>query len=255
MDVTERKRAEELLEAAQAEIARVARITTVGELAASIAHEVNQPLTAVLANSEAALRWLARKPPNLKETRAAVKRIVRDAGRAGDVIKHIRALLQKDRPQHVDLDLNDAIREVLTLTRGEQQRRGVSVETKLFPRLPRVRGDRIQLQQVILNLVVNGIEAMGAVSDRPRTLHIRTEVAEHDDALVAFEDSGVGLDPDMAERIFEPFFTTKPSGMGMGLSISRSIVELHEGRLWAAPASPHGTVVQFKLPSAQGDAS
>jgi signal transduction histidine kinase len=220
----------------------------VGELAASIAHEINQPLSAILTNSEAAMRWLARDAPDVKEARDALARIVRDARRAGDVVERIRALVKKAPPQIEAFDLNNAIDEVVTLTRGALQNDRVSVDTEL-PTLPPAQGDRVQLQQVVMNLILNGIEAMRAVQDRPRELRIRSRAGDANTLLVAVEDSGPGLDPAKSTRIFDPFFTTKPSGMGMGLSISRSIVEAHGGRLWASPRSPHGAVFQFSLPS------
>jgi PAS domain S-box-containing protein len=255
MDVTERMRAEEALRDAQAELARVTRITGMGELAASIAHEINQPLAAVITNSDAALRWLANHPPNLEETREALKRTIRDANRASEVIKRFRALLTKDKPERLAVDINDAVNEVLLLTRSEQQRHQIKVETELAQDLPPVQGDRVQLQQVMLNLILNGIEAMSTVADRPRVLRIRSRMSDTGGLLVAVEDTGVGIDPANMDRLFNPFFTTKSGGMGMGLAISRSIVEAHGGRLWATPASPHGTVFQFTLPRAEASTS
>jgi len=240
-EISERERAESNLAAAKTEIARVTRQTTLGALAASIAHEINQPLGAVVANAEASLLWLATAPPNLDEAREAVKRIVRDANRAGDVIKRIRALLAKDKPKYLPLDIRAIIHDVLALTRSELDRRHVSVHADMPAGLPRVRGDRIQLQQVIFNLILNGMEAMTTVEDRPRVLRI-TARTEPGGVVVAVADSGTGLDAAISERIFDPFFTTKPEGMGMGLSICRSIIEAHEGRLWASPGSGNGTV-------------
>ena len=250
MDVTERKRAEAALQETQSELARVARLTTMGELAASIAHEINQPLAAVVTNGNAALRWLARDTPNLEETRDAITRLIKEANRASDVIGRIRTLLRKDKPEHVALDINDAIREVLILTDGAMQSRGVSVRADLSVALPRIDGDRVQLQQVVMNLVINAADAMSSVADRPRILRIESRLDPGGSALVAVEDSGIGLDAGLVERIFEPLFTTKPSGMGMGLSICRSIVEAHGGRLWASPGSPHGAVFRFTVPTA-----
>jgi PAS domain S-box-containing protein len=250
MDVTERKRAEATLQETQSELARVARLTTMGELAASIAHEINQPLAAVVTNGNAALRWLARDTPNLEETRDAITRLIKEANRASDVIGRIRTLLRKDKPEHVALDINDAIREVLILTDGAMQSRGVSVRADLSVALPRIHGDRVQLQQVVMNLVINAADAMSSVADRPRILRIESRLDPGGSALVAVEDSGIGLDAGLVERIFEPLFTTKPSGMGMGLSICRSIVEAHGGRLWASPGSPHGAVFRFTVPTA-----
>jgi signal transduction histidine kinase len=196
------------------------------------------------------LRWLARDTPNLEETRDAITRLIKEANRASDVIGRIRTLLRKDKPEHVALDINDAIREVLILTDGAMQSRGVSVRADLSVALPRIDGDRVQLQQVVMNLVINAADAMSSVADRPRILRIESRLDPGGSALVAVEDSGIGLDAGLVERIFEPLFTTKPSGMGMGLSICRSIVEAHGGRLWASPGSPHGAVFRFTVPTA-----
>jgi PAS domain S-box-containing protein len=249
MDVTERKRDEAALQEAQAELARVSRLTTIGELAASIAHEINQPLTAVVANGSAALRFLARDPPNIAEAREALSSIVKDANRAGDVIGRIRAVLRSDKRDHVALDVNHAIREVLALTGGALQVRGVSVQTELPAGLPPALGDRVALQQVVMNLILNGADAMSSVTDRQRIIRIGTQIDADGTMLVAVEDSGTGLDTAIADRIFDPLFTTKPNGMGMGLSICRSIVEAHGGRLWASPASPNGAVFRFTVPT------
>ena len=249
IDVTERRRAEEQLRQAQADLARVTRMAAMGELAATIAHEVNQPLGAVVTNGSAAQRWLAGQPPNLEETREAIDRTVREANRASDVIGRIRALLQKGPPLMERLDVNAVIREVLTLASNEILRGGVAVQTELVPDIPNVLGDRVQLQQVLLNLILNGINAMSTITNRPRELLIKS--AKHPEGmLIQVHDSGVGVDPEQADHIFEPFFTTKPQGIGMGLSISRSIVEAHGGRLWFTPGSLHGAVFQFTVPKA-----
>ena len=250
MDITERKRAEEALRNAEAELARIARLTTMGELAASIAHEINQPLAAVVANAGASLHWLNGEEPNLDEARQAISRIARDGTRAGDVIRGLRALAKQSGPDLARLDINDAIQEVLALTRNERQRHGVVLHTDLFSGDRPVFGDRVQLQQVMLNLIMNAIEAMSAVTDRPRVLAISSEPTERGGVLVAVEDTGTGLDPITADRIFDPFFTTKPDGMGMGLSICRSIIEAHAGRFWASPRAPHGTTFRFTVPAA-----
>ena len=250
MDITDRKRAEEALRNAEAELARVARLTTMGELAASIAHEINQPLAAVVTNAGACLHWLNREEPNLDEARQAISRIARDGTRAGDVIRGLRALAKQSRPDLARLDINDAIQEVLALTRSERQRHAVVLHTDLFSGDRPVFADRVQLQQVMLNLIMNGIEAMSAVTDRPRVLTISSEPTERAGVLVAVEDTGMGLDPTTADRIFDPFFTTKPDGMGIGLSICRSIIEAHAGRLWASPRAPHGTTFRFTVPAA-----
>jgi C4-dicarboxylate-specific signal transduction histidine kinase len=253
MDITERKQAEEELRKAQAELAHFTRVTTMGELTSSIAHEVNQPLTAVTTNGSACLRWLAGQPPNLDEARECLGRIIRDGKRASEVIAGIRALVKKLAPAKERLNLSETIQDVLALTDNEARRSGIWLRTELAAGLPPVRGDRVQLQQVILNLVINGIEAMQAVTDRPRELVIRSQPEESSEVLVAVRDSGIGLDPESMERLFEPFYTTKPEGMGMGLSVSRSIIEAHGGRLWARPNDGLGTTFQFTLPTDEGD--
>jgi PAS domain S-box-containing protein len=250
MDITERKRGEEALRNTQADLASAARLTTMGELAASIAHEINQPLGAMVANSDACLRWLANDRPNLDEARGAAESIIRDGHRAGDIIRSIRALARKSGPEMTQLDINDAIREVLILMRSELQDRHVSLETQLSGGLYPILGDRVQLQQVIVNLIMNGIEAMSAVMRQPRVLGVRSQIDGPDHVLIAVEDSGPGLAPEAMDRLFDPFFTTKPGGMGMGLSICRSIVDAHGGRLWASPQSPPGAVFQFTVPTA-----
>ena len=254
MDTTERKRSEEALREAQAELFRVARATTMGELTASIAHEVNQPLAAVVTNANACLRWLNARTPDLDEARTAAQRIVRDGNRASDVIARIRGFLTKGEPVTVQLDANDVVREIIMLTQGEVLRRAASLLTELADGLPAVSADRVQLQQVLLNLMMNALDAMSAVADSPRVLRIRTNTYESAAILVAFQDSGVGLNPEQMERLFEAFYTTKPEGMGMGLSISRSIVEMHGGRLWATPNDGPGATFQFTLPIEQGGA-
>jgi C4-dicarboxylate-specific signal transduction histidine kinase len=237
------------LRQAQADLARVTRVAAMGELAAAIAHEVNQPLGAVVTNGSASLRWLAGQPPNFDEAREAIERAVREATRASDVIGRIRALLQKGTPQMERLDVNAVIREVLTLADHELLRGGITVRTELAPDVPNVLGDRVQLQQVILNLILNGIDAMSAITHRPRELLI--ESAKHPEGvLIQVHDSGEGVDPEQADHIFQPFFTTKPQGIGMGLSVGRSIVEAHGGRLWFTPGSSHGVVFQFTVPKA-----
>ncbi len=247
----DRDQAEELLHALQAEVAQVARLTTMGELAASIAHEIRQPLAAVVNNANAGLRWLKHQPPNLKQVRAALKRIVRDSERGGDVIGSIQGMLKKVEEERARLDINDLIREVMRLVQDELKNREVSSRAELADDLPRVLADRIQLRQVILNLIMNAIEAMVSVSDRARVLRVRSENHGDDGVLVAVEDSGSGISPEDMDRIFETFFTTKSEGMGMGLSICRSIVESHGGRISASRANPRGSVFQFFLPTAE----
>ena len=233
----------------QAELARVARLTTMGEMAASIAHEINQPLTAVVTNANAGLRWLKGPPPNLDEARAAFKRIVDAGGHGSDIIGTIRTMLKKGTQQKTELGINELIFDVMTLVRGELQIHNVSVQTELVDDLPHVVADRIQLQQVILNLIMNAVEAMVAVTDRPRVLCIRSEKHEPAGVLVTVEDSGTGIDLEDVDRVFEAFFTKKAEGMGMGLSICRSIVEAHGGRISASRAHPHGSAFQVVLPT------
>jgi C4-dicarboxylate-specific signal transduction histidine kinase len=229
------------------ELARVARIATMGELTASIAHEINQPLTAVVNNGNFALRQVASGAPNLEELREAIAEIVDDGTRASAIISRIRALLQKGAPDRVELDINEVIQEVAMLVRHEATLSGISVRLDLAADLPRVLGDRVQLQQVLINLIINGIEAVRTLTDRPRQLLVKS--AKNADAvLIQVQDSGKGLDQEQVGRIFEPFFTTKPQGIGMGLSISRSIIESHGGRLWTVPGSS-GALFQFTLPT------
>jgi C4-dicarboxylate-specific signal transduction histidine kinase len=248
MDITARKMAEEALQQARAELAYVSRVTTVGEMAASIAHEVNQPLAAVVTNGNACLRWLAGAAPNQGEACQAVERIIRDANRASKVIGQIRALFDKT-PRHKDwVEVDGLIAEVIALTDSELFRNRVTVRTELAPDLPPVLGDGIQLQQVIMNLILNGAEAMSTATDRPRELFIAAQRNSPEEVLVVVRDSGAGLDPQDLDRIFDAFYTTKPKGMGMGLSISRSIIESHGGRLWAARNEEHGATFQFTLP-------
>ena len=253
-DISERKQAEELrasLHATQLELAQVSRLTTMGELAASIAHEVNQPLTAVTNNANACLRLLARRNLEPEVLRQALEEIVADGTRASSVIARIRAFIKKTPSEKSELAINEVIQEVIALARREFSDNRVLLEPQLTKALPFVLADRVQLQQVLLNLIMNGIEAMTAVSDRPRLLWVQSRIDESGDVLVAVRDSGSGLGLD-ADRVFTPFFTTKASGIGMGLPISRSLIEAHGGRLWAAPNSPHGAVFSFSLPVAAG---
>jgi C4-dicarboxylate-specific signal transduction histidine kinase len=220
-----------------------------GELVASIAHEVNQPLMAIVTNAETCLRWLGKDQPDLGEARNAAERIVRNGHRAGEVIRSIRALARKAPPEMAELDMNGVVENILELMRAELARHEVSVETDLRDGLETIMGDRVQLQQVIVNLIMNSIEAMGGLNHPRRVLRVNTRLDEDDNVLVAVEDSGMGLDPASIDRIFDPLFTTKREGLGMGLSISRSIVEAHGGGLWASPRRPHGTIFQFTLPA------
>src|SRR5213594_2166506 len=242
----ERKCAEDALHHAQAELAHVTRVATLGELAASIAHEINQPLAAVVNNASACVHWLAAQ--NLEEARQSAESVIADGHRAGEIIARIRALAKKAPSRKDWVDVNETILEVVALARSEVQSNGVSVGTRLGEALPLVLGDRIQLQQVILNLMINAIEAMNEVSDGPRELSITSAQDESKEVLIAVRDSGPGLDPRSLDRLFHAFYTTKPQGMGMGLAISRSIVEAHGGRLWATANVPHGAVFEFTLP-------
>lgn len=244
-----RERAEEALKKTEIELDRVARVTAMGELSASIAHEVNQPLAAVVTNGNASLRWLAADPPNFDEAREAIERIVHEGTRASDVIARIRTLLRKSEPVALPLDINDTIREIVTLVRGEAARRGASIEVESAPDLPAVTGDRVQLQQVLLNLLINALDAMNGIVDRPRVVRIRSRAVDGKVVEVAVEDCGAGLNEEQAARLFEAFYTTKPEGLGMGLSISRSIVEAHGGQLWATSNAGPGATFQFSLPS------
>jgi PAS domain S-box-containing protein len=248
LDLTERKRAEEALHQAQMELAHVARVVTLGELMASIAHEINQPLTAVVTNGAACLRWLQRDRPDLDEACAAVQRVVTEGQRAGAIITRIRALAQNAPFHKAWLDLNATIRDVLALARSEVHRHGVVVETQLAADVPRILGDRIQLQQVLLNLIMNAIEALSGVGDGPRVLVVRSAPDAAPGVLVTVRDSGPVLDPQQLDRLFEAFYTTKPHGLGLGLAISRRIIEAHGGRLWVTANVPHGAVFQFTVP-------
>jgi C4-dicarboxylate-specific signal transduction histidine kinase len=229
------------------EVAHANRVETMGQLTASIAHEVNQPIAAAVTNAEAALRWLGAGPPDLEEVRQALGRIVKDARRAGAVIGRIRELIKKAPPRKGWVDMNEAIREVVEIARGEAAKNGASVETALAEDLPLIEGDRVQLQQVVLNLMVNAVQAMASVAEGPRELLITTAQAEPNGVLVAVKDSGPGLTPVGLEHLFDPFYTTKPGGLGVGLSICRSIVEAHGGRLWVSPNLPRGAIFHFTV--------
>jgi len=247
-DVTAAKKVEAELQQARSELVRVARVTTLGELTAAIAHEVNQPLTGLVSSGNACLRWLAAQPPDLEAARKSVERMVGAGNRAAEVITRIRALIAKSPPQQTLLSINDAIAEVVALIDREVQRNHVWLQVDLADDLPLVRGDRIQLQQVVLNLMLNAIEAMSEVSDRQRELSVSSATDGENGALVTVRDSGVGLDASSAERLFDAFYTTKPQGMGIGLAVSRTIIQAHGGRLWAAPTTPHGAIFRFSLP-------
>jgi C4-dicarboxylate-specific signal transduction histidine kinase len=248
-EITERQRAEEALQKAQAELAHVGRVMTLGELTASISHEVNQPIAAVVTNGQVCLRLLALETPRPNYVRTTLERIVRDANRASDVIQRIRALAKRTEPQIVSLDINDVIREAIMLVQREVLSHGASLRTELASTLPPVLGDRVQLQQVLINLLINGVESMASIRDRPRDIVIRSQQEEAGEVHVAVLDSGIGIDSETAERVFSAFFTTKPSGMGMGLSISRSIIRAHGGKLWVSPNVDHGAAFQFTVPT------
>jgi C4-dicarboxylate-specific signal transduction histidine kinase len=261
LDLTERKEAEENLRQserryreAQAELAHVTRVTTLGELTASIAHEVNQPLAGVVANAEACLGWLDRETPNLDGARRSVEWIIKDGNRAGEVIRRVRALASKTDAQKAPLNINDVVNEAIALVQRELLNHQVSLRMELASALPVVLADRVQLQQVIINLVINGIEAMQAVTDRPSELVLRSHEDDAHRVTVSVKDCGVGISSENADRLFDAFFTTKSAGMGMGLSVCRSIIEAHGGRLWAEPNLPQGATFHFTLPSHQADA-
>jgi C4-dicarboxylate-specific signal transduction histidine kinase len=253
LDLTERKRAHADLLNMQMELAHANRAATMGQLTASIAHEVKQPISATAANAAAALRWLGARPPNVDEAREALERIVNDAMRAGDVIGRIRNLIKKAPPRRESVDINEAVREVIDLTHSEAAKYGISMEVILDERLPAVPGDRVQLQQVMLNLIVNAIEAMSAMSEGPRALRISSAANAFNGVSIAVSDSGPGLPADRINHVFDPFYSTKPEGMGMGLSICRSIIEAFGGRLWATANAPRGAVFQFTMPVQRDD--
>lgn len=248
----EQRRTEEALQKTQSELARVVRITTIGELTASIAHEVNQPLAAIVANADACVAWLGLQSPDLVEARAAAERTIQGATRASEVITRIRSLISKAAPDRTLVQLNEIIEESVALAESQASRNDVSVELNLAPDLPRLPGDRIQLQQVILNLMLNGIESMSGVAARPRRLLIRSFAQQPDGITVAIEDQGIGVSAENMARLFEPFFTTRSQGIGMGLAISRSIIEAHGGRLWAESTVNQGSTFQFTLPVGSG---
>src|SRR5882672_2271552 len=242
----ERKRAEKASRQAQADLAHVSRVTTMGELTASLAHEVNQPIAAAVTNANACIRWLARDTPDVEEARAAAVRSAKDGMRAAEIISRIRLLFKKGGPQRELVDINEVVREMIVLLRGEATRYSISVRTELAQDVPPVLGDRVQLQQVLMNLVMNSIDAMKYV-DGTRELAIKSQRVENEQVLVSVSDTGVGLPSQRADQIFQAFFTTKPHGTGMGLRISRSIVESHGGRLWAGDNSPRGASFHLTL--------
>jgi C4-dicarboxylate-specific signal transduction histidine kinase len=246
-DITEKMQAQDALRAAQEEVARAAQASRIGAMAASIVHEINQPLTAIATSADAGLRWIDRTPPDLDKIRKNFNQIVHARQRTADVIQGIRAMFKSEETSRSSIDLNELIKEMLTLTEGELQKRTIVVRTELAEVPLYVMANRVQVQQVLFNLVTNAIEAMDAVVDRSRSILIKTELGGGE-ASVAIEDSGTGIPSENLERIFSTFFTTKARGMGMGLSICRSIIESHGGRLWASARHPYGTVFRFTLP-------
>jgi C4-dicarboxylate-specific signal transduction histidine kinase len=257
LDLSERKQAEEKARESeqryrevQTELAHANRVATMGQLTASIAHEVNQPIAATVTNAQAALRWLNAQPPNIDEVGQTLRQIVKDAGRAGDVLGRIRNLVRKAPTRKEPVDINDAVHEMIELTRGEAAKSGASVQTRLSEGLPLIEADRVELQQVLLNLIMNALEAMRGVSDGERQLVVSTEV-ESNFVLVTVRDSGPGFGPGGPDEAFAPFYTTKSTGLGMGLSICRSIIEAHGGRLWASANVPRGAVFEFTVPVVQ----
>jgi C4-dicarboxylate-specific signal transduction histidine kinase len=246
--MAEQKRTEDTLQTTRAELARAARITTIGELTASIAHEVNQPLAAVVANADACVAWLSRETPDLFEARSAAERATQGATRASEVIARIRSLITKATPGKSHVHINQIIEQTILIAESQAARNHVTIALNLVPDLPVVLGDSIQLQQVILNLVMNGIEAMTSVTDRPKLLTLRSAREDKEQIRVSVQDSGIGLNEEVMSRLFEPFFTTRMQGMGMGLSISRSIIEAHGGRLWGESNGSGGATFQFTLP-------
>jgi len=254
-DITAAKQAQDTLAKAQAELAHVTRVATLGELTASIAHEVNQPLAGIVTNGEACLRWLGRDEPQCDEVQAAVTRMISDGGRAGEVLKRLRALSKNGEPQQATLNLNDVIEESLALVRREIISHRVALEVDLAADLPVVRGDRVQLQQVIINLLVNASQAMASVAAAQRELCIRSRSLTLREVLITVRDSGPGIAAMDEARLFSAFFTTKSDGMGMGLSICRSIIDTHGGRIWASPNDGLGATFQFILPTQGSEAA
>jgi len=248
----ESTRQERQYRSVQMELAHATRVATLGQLSASIAHELKQPLHAIVTGGNASLRWLTRQPPEIEEVELAVEDIIKDANRASDVIGRIHTLITKNPARKELLDLNAAILEVIALTHGEAIKNRVTVSTQLAHRLPRIEGDRVQLQQVMLNLILNAIQAMSELGDGIRELHISTEDLQSEGVCAAVRDSGPGLSPENLGRLFEPFYTTKPNGMGMGLSICRSIIEAHGGRLWATGHVSQGALFRFTIPAPTG---
>jgi len=249
VDVSARQAAEDALRTAQSELGRIARLTTVDAMAASIAHELNQPLASIVANGNAGIRWLDRPEPNVEEARSAFTRVVGEGHRAAQIISGVRAMFRKDSSERSPVAISELVCDVVSTSLGELKSRRVSLTLELLDDLWPVRADRVQLQQVLLNLLTNALDAMAPVTDRPHVLHVRSEHLD-DCVLISVQDSGTGINPEQADRMFHPFFTTKPNGIGLGLSICRSIVEAHGGRLSVSPGHPYGAVFQVMLPAA-----
>jgi C4-dicarboxylate-specific signal transduction histidine kinase len=239
----------------QTQLCHANRVAVVGQLTASIAHELKQPLGAVAINGDSALRWLAMQPPNVEEVKLSLERVIRDAHRGRDIIGGLMDLIKKQPLRKEPVDINEAIQEVTALTHGEARKYGVSLSTKLAPQLAFVEGDCVQLQQVVLNLAINAVQAMSAADEGPRELLISTEGMEDQGVRVRVQDTGPGLSPESLPRLFDPFYTTKAGGVGMGLAICQSIVEAHGGRLWATSCEPRGALFQFEIPARQGAVS
>ena len=254
-DILVRKRSDLALRAAHSELARVSQFSAMGVMTASIGHEIRQPLAAIVTGAHAGLRWISRSPPNVDEAKQTLKNIVQEGQRASDILDTIRAMFKRDSKETVPIDVNSLIADVLELVQSEVRKQKVSIETELADRLPEVSGNRIQLQQVVLNLTMNAIEAMSALNGRERILRLKTAVHRPDGVLVTVEDSGPGIDAKDVERIFDALFTTKSKGMGMGLSICRSIIEAYHGRLWVTPGKEHGSAFHFVLPAMAAEAA
>jgi C4-dicarboxylate-specific signal transduction histidine kinase len=250
VDMHDWKQAQEDLRNTQAELAHMARVMTMGELTASIAHEVNQPLSAIIASGDSCSAWLSNDPPNLDKARAATSRIIQAATQASEIVQRLRALFKKTTSITASVDMNAVIEDTISLVHHEAERNRIFLRTELHPGVPSVSGDRVQLQQVILNLAMNGIESIAGQDYEPKRLMIRSTLLNTGELLVSVEDTGLGIEAEHTDRLFAPFFTTKPQGIGMGLPICRSIIEAHGGRLWANKIEPRGAAFHFALPIA-----
>jgi C4-dicarboxylate-specific signal transduction histidine kinase len=249
LGITEIKQAEHALDEARRELLRVSSPSTLAEMTASIAHEINQPLSAIAANGNAGIRWLSRAEPDVKEALTALKRIVDDGLRTSEIVTNIRAMFHREKQEKRLLDANDLVRDVLKIAHSEIEKQGASLQVELSDEIPRIMAERVPLQQVLLNLTMNALDAMTSIKDRRRLLSIKSQIHVPNGVLITVADSGTGIDPKNMSRIFDPFFTTKSKGMGIGLSICRSIVEAHGGQLWAASGTEHGSVFHVRLPT------